>query len=382
MGLWIHNGSEHLDSVSDYRIILGVCIALPILMVIVVAMRAYTRVKILNSLGFDDWVIFFSAICAIIYASLCIGQSRFGLGLPIKERPKLNLNDYSVINFAGRPFYMIGILGFKVALCWAYLRILKASPNPRYKNLIFVVMAGAILGHVAGTFVLIFQCSPVRKSWVPLTKGKCLPNDATFYGLAAVTIFFDIIIFFLPIPLLVKLNINLKKKIALCGVFLLGLLTTVCSIMRMVQIIAIARTGNSTMLVLWGVIELNVGIILTCIPTLGPLFPSLTGGTSHTVSQNHGQHIKLGVYRAGAKGIVNSANAKPVPPGPLAFRADHHPTVHVSDSSSQEEILGLKSAEAAAYGIREDDILKTTDIRVSVDEGERGVSRAHSARAW
>lgn len=62
MGLWIHNGSEHLDSVSDYRIILGVCIALPILMVIVVAMRAYTRVKILNSLGFDDWVIFFSAV--------------------------------------------------------------------------------------------------------------------------------------------------------------------------------------------------------------------------------------------------------------------------------------------------------------------------------
>lgn len=62
MGLWIHNGSEHLDAISDYRTILGVCIALPILMVIVVAMRAYTRVKILNSLGFDDWVIFFSAV--------------------------------------------------------------------------------------------------------------------------------------------------------------------------------------------------------------------------------------------------------------------------------------------------------------------------------
>ncbi|KAI4242737.1 MAG: hypothetical protein LQ352_007180 [Teloschistes flavicans] len=381
MGLWIHNGSEHLDAISDYRTILGVCIALPILMVIVVAMRAYTRVKILNSLGFDDWVIFFSAICAIIYAGLCIGQSRWGLGLPIKQRPKPNLNDYSVINFAGRPFYMIGILGFKVALCWAYLRILKASPNPHYKILIFIVMVGAILGHVAGTLVLIFQCSPIRKSWVPLTKGKCLANDATFYGLAAVTIFFDVIIFFLPIPLLLKLNINLKKKIALCGVFLLGLLTTVCSVMRMVQIIAIARSGNSTMLVLWGVIEVNVGIILTCIPTLGPLFPSLTGGTSNTISQNH-HHIKLGVYRG--KGIDAGGGIGGGPQGPIAFRSDHlgGTTAHASDSSSQEEILGLKSVEAAAYGIRDDDILKTTDIRVSVDEGERGVSRAHSARAW
>lgn len=43
-------------------------------------------------------------------------------------------------------------------------------------------------------------------------------------------------------------------------VFLLGLFTTVCSIMRMVQIITIAKTGNSTMLVLWGTIEMNVGV--------------------------------------------------------------------------------------------------------------------------
>lgn len=157
---------------------------------------------------------------------------------------------------------MMGILGFKVALCWVYLRILKASPNPHYKVLILTVMAGAILSHVAGTFILLFQCKPVQKSWFPNTKGKCLPNDATFYGLAAVTIFFDVIIFFLPIPLLLKLNINLKKKVALVCVFLLGLLTTVCSIMRMVQIIAIANTGNSTMLVLWGVIELNVGVCI------------------------------------------------------------------------------------------------------------------------
>lgn len=50
---------------------------------------------------------------------LCIGQRVWGLGLPI--------------NFAGRPFYMVGILGFKVALCLAYLRILHASGNLLYK---------------------------------------------------------------------------------------------------------------------------------------------------------------------------------------------------------------------------------------------------------
>ena len=97
-----------------------------------------------------------------------------------------------------------------------------------------------------------------------------MPNDATFYGLAAVTILFDVVIFFLPIPLLLRLNISTKKKFALVCVFLLGLLTTVCSVMRMVQIITIAKTGNSTMLVLWGVIELNIGVsssISSSVPT-------------------------------------------------------------------------------------------------------------------
>lgn len=105
-----------------------------------------------------------------------------------------------------------------------------------------------------------FQCKPVQKSWIPKTPGSCLRNDITFYVLAAITIIFDCIIFFLPIPILLQLQINARRKAGLMVIFLLGAFTTVCSIMRMVQIITIAKNGNSTMLVLWGVIELNVGV--------------------------------------------------------------------------------------------------------------------------
>ena len=155
---------------------------------------------------------------------------------------------------------MLGILGFKVALCWAYLRMLKTSTNPRYKALIYTVMIGTIVTHFTGTLILFFQCSPVRKSWLPLTPGTCLPDLPTFYGLAAVSILFDVIIFVLPIPLLLNLKINAKRKVVLVCMFLLGLLTTVCSILRVIQIHAYSKTGNSTMLVLWGVIELNTGV--------------------------------------------------------------------------------------------------------------------------
>lgn len=164
------------------------------------------------------------------------------------------------INFAGRPFYQIGIMGFKVALCFAYLRITGSNIRSRYRHFIWAVMIFTILTHIGGTFVLLFQCNPVKKSWRPRTPGHCLPNDTTFYVLAAISIICDLIIFTMPIPLLMKVQINLRRKVGLIAIFMLGIFTTVCSIMRMVQIITIAKNGNSTMLVLWGTIELNVGV--------------------------------------------------------------------------------------------------------------------------
>lgn len=74
------------------------------------------------------------------------------------------------------------------------------------------------------------------------------------------TIVFDVVIFFLPIPVLWTVQINRRRKAALSGVFLLGLFTTVCSILRMARIPALAVDGNSTLLVLWGTIEVNVGV--------------------------------------------------------------------------------------------------------------------------
>lgn len=82
-----------------------------------------------------------------------------------------------------------------------------------------------------------------------------------FYGLAIYTIIADVTIIVLPIPLLLGLNIKVAQKAGVVCLFLLGLFTTVCSILRLTQIQRVAfGDGNSTMLVLWGTIEFNVGV--------------------------------------------------------------------------------------------------------------------------
>jgi hypothetical protein len=75
-----------------------------------------------------------------------------------------------------------------------------------------------------------------------------------------ITIFCDILTFLLPVPNFLKFQIDLKRKIGLIALFLLGLFTTACSVMRMVQIGTIAKNGNKPGLVLWAIAELNVGV--------------------------------------------------------------------------------------------------------------------------
>lgn len=188
-------------------------------------------------------------------------ETRYGLGLPIKDRPPANLIPYTRVNYAGRPIYQIGISFFKIALLISYLRLLKGTDQKTYRYVVFGTILLVFLAHLGCALSLILACHPVDKSWNPLKAGTCLAAGPSFTGYAVVTIVSDIIVAILPLPVLLKLNIQTSKKVGLIAIFLLGLFTTICSILRYTQINRISNgDGNSTMLVLWGTIEFNVGV--------------------------------------------------------------------------------------------------------------------------
>ncbi len=127
--------------------------------------------------------------------------------------------------------------------------------------------------------MLIMWCHVVQvhKSWDPATPGTCLAPGPSFTAYAIVTIVSDVVVAIIPIPVLLQLKVNTGKKVGLIVIFLLGLFTTLCSVFRYLQIDRIQYgDGNSTMLILWGVIEFNVGVGSDPHPCLGvPPPPSL-----------------------------------------------------------------------------------------------------------
>ncbi|PHH71559.1 hypothetical protein CDD82_6449 [Ophiocordyceps australis] len=228
--VWVANASPELDAQSQYPAIMAICVVLSLVSMAIVGCRLYIRCAA-RGLATDDLMAALSVVFALVYSTLCIAQTKYGLGLPIRSRPQASKVIYTRVNFAGRPIYQMGISFFKIALLISYLRLLKGTDQRLYRHLVWAMIALVLLGHVACSLSLVFACSPVAKSWQPDLAGTCLPPGPSFTAYAAVTIASDIIVALLPIPVLLKLNVRLAKKLGLVAIFMLGLFTTSSSLM-------------------------------------------------------------------------------------------------------------------------------------------------------
>lgn len=76
-------------------------------------------------------------------------------------------------------------------------------------------------------FATLFECHPISYFWnKTIEGGHCISNPLITIGLAAgvLSCIGDIIIFAMPIPVVLGLNINNRKKAALGAIFAVGLL--------------------------------------------------------------------------------------------------------------------------------------------------------------
>ena len=188
-------------------------------------------------------------------------ETRFGLGLPLADRPPETLKPYTKVNFAGRPIYLFGVCLFKIALLISYQRLLKGTGHKSYSTVVWVITGIVFFSHLACAIAIIFACSPVDKSWHPEKDGTCMSPEDSVTAYAAISIVSDLVVTTLPIPLLFKLQIGKRQKVGLAAMFALGIFTTICSIMRYVQLKHLEfLNGDATTVVLWGCIEFSVGV--------------------------------------------------------------------------------------------------------------------------
>ncbi|KAJ5966206.1 hypothetical protein N7481_012920 [Penicillium waksmanii] len=254
-------------------VITSTCFAF-ILSTVAVGFRVISRKLNGTGLYLDDFLIigalFFEYGISIAGVVLLYN----GLGTHIVYVKPEQLVVYLKTLFTGSILYTCCIGCIKLSILMLYRRLF---PVKSMKIMVWIVSAIVVLWAFGGILVGCFTCIPTEKLWHPMIPGGCLNMGKFYYGLQIPNIATDAMILFMPMHTVWKLPISRAQKVGLSGIFVVGLLTLVFDIVRLVSLIELSEAGDDITYTqvnpsVWTCIEPAVGIVAACLSNMRPLF--------------------------------------------------------------------------------------------------------------
>ncbi|KAK4247458.1 hypothetical protein C7999DRAFT_14499 [Corynascus novoguineensis] len=296
-------------------------VVLMAIMLVVVSLRFYIRLRLLRKAGNDD-IALAATMVRTIHGPLpgilfFFLATRHGLGHHIETLSLEERSFFLKLVYAASLGYHVTIMLLKATFLLQFRRVF---PLPVFQRVcdIFLVFLGlwTIAGIIGGALI----CLPVSKNW-DLQEPIWTCDERFYFWLVhgLMHLITDLIIFVMPLPLLKTLPLPPAHKFVLLGVFCLGFLTCIFSGVRLTTLHASLRdpdvTWTSAVTVFWSDGEVACSIICLCIPTLRPLM-----GKCCTHRTCKGNIMERGTRRFGFYAISLPSSVGP-PPVPSPSRA-------------------------------------------------------------
>ncbi|KAM0794235.1 hypothetical protein BDR22DRAFT_895349 [Usnea florida] len=312
-----------------------------------VVMRIYTKQFLIHAIAYEDYasVIGLVGLWGLFIPSLFAQRSGAGIhawDLSLRAFSRtIYWFDTAVI------IYLPGVFFIKLSILLQYLRIF--VPNRKGNLALFVAVQICIWSifsySVIYLFLNIFMCDPREKLWDPLiSTGHCYNTSASWESSGILNVVSDFAILLLPMPCLWRLQIPMRNKILIMGVFATGLLACVTSIVRTYYTYQISRSSDETyklqLMGLWGWAELTIGIIVGCLPVMPKLFHDISARIAGPLSSRS----KYGV--TAKHGLMNRTET----PKANAFTKVQRPFANQVDSRNSESSTDLYSPQVRLHG--------------------------------
>lgn len=206
-----------------------------------VALRFYTRGILLhNVLGIEDWFILLALIFSGATCGGMIEQAVYGLGkhsldididllIPMARvfllQHHLSQNQTNTIQAGWYAilWYMLSLLFTKISVLLLYIRILSYQ-HARYA--VYAIMAVVIFTNGLWTLsTVVTACVPIQAFWnrIAFPDAYCHPSSFWFAN-TGMHIGTDILLYILPLPVIINLQVKIQAKMVLYSMFGLGFL--------------------------------------------------------------------------------------------------------------------------------------------------------------
>ncbi|KAK7512807.1 hypothetical protein IWZ03DRAFT_384102 [Phyllosticta citriasiana] len=258
-----------------------------ILNVIFISLRLYCRIRHIGEAGKDDYCILAAFLIAVGMNVQSVVHVTYGTGTHIDTIPRENFVTIHKHWYAYQLIYPLALCLVKQSILILYYRIFI---HQNLRTWIKVVACFVLLDTVITEIVNIFECSHPSRAWdVDEFPRGCINLEAAYFARSGTAILTDLVIMILPMPVLAKLQIPKRRRVAVIGIFLIGSLSLCASIARLIAIhdwsVSNDPSYTAIWILLWSHIEVQVAICTACAITLRPIFrkvSSLSDSTSPT----------------------------------------------------------------------------------------------------
>ncbi|KAE8374852.1 hypothetical protein BDV26DRAFT_283956 [Aspergillus bertholletiae] len=201
-----------------------------------------------------------------------------------------------------------------------------------------------------------------------LNGGHCMHGQTKFFqAMGSIALVEDVIILLLPGPIIWRLKITLRQKIAVTVVFSLGGLVCIFSLMRLIEFrnfVVTDLASSSAKESIWTVLELDVAIICGCLPLLKPLLAGFLGTVKSISKGQSNSATKLYFHTSGTHhhdGFQKIGD----PQGATASQSREVATQSTRRGSSEIELQGI-------------------EVRTAIESRSEVVNHPHTVegRAW
>ncbi|KAM3523468.1 hypothetical protein NHJ13051_005071 [Beauveria bassiana] len=209
----------------------------------ILCQRYYTKLYLSKGLQIDDAFMFLGWIMSVAtQAILTYSMAQGGMCAHAWEMPLKRFERYSIFVYVAAPVYQLCNGFTKLSLLCIYLQL---SPQRCFRLATWLSIVLVALYTVAIAIIMLFHCNPVRKAFdLRIQTGACLDAGILYMATAASNILTDVMLFLLPTPMVLRLEMDRAQKMGAIAIFGIASVTVATSIVRLVYLPATLRSTD------------------------------------------------------------------------------------------------------------------------------------------
>ncbi|PNS14421.1 hypothetical protein CAC42_3707 [Sphaceloma murrayae] len=280
-----------------------------------IALRIYTRTRLIKAFGPDDWVMVVAQLGFFHYLGFQFAEIVFGTGL---HRSKLTIDNAE----RGLKYWYLCALSYSLTTVFVKVAIglflLRFTTNRIQTGMIWAINISCVVVGLGYFIFLSLTCYPFAFYWDldPNATGYCFTPKVWLdvgYAMAACNVVADSVFAIIPMVIVWNTTMKRKTKVGVCILLGMGSVAVVGTIVRTVYGHTFSQYKNeflfeTCLIAILSTVELGLGITAANIATLRPLFREVRQWTKST----------RGSSRLATQTMPNSANIRWV----TAFNVD------------------------------------------------------------